>query len=175
MTSRVIYTDIPTLSKEYVPLGRRDQHSHLTILKLTSDSFHYDTDTYLHMNLINKNKTPSSGYVILLNNILSFYASSASKTIHNLLTGRVSVAVRVFISALRTRPSASGNTSMTLASGHDPLGREGSTIRVTSSFWTFLSGCNHFCLACSSGKYSLDHLFQNWSARNCICLHRRRT
>ena len=80
----------------------------------------------------------------------------------------------VRILALRTKPSLPTFVSSTNPIGHAPLGAHSSRIKTRSPRLTFGYGLNHFWRRHSSGKYSRNHRFQNWSTMYWTCLHRRR-
>ena len=82
----------------------------------------------------------------------------ASSRRHSFVTGRTSLEVLVFTSAVRTCASSPGNTLVTRPSNQRHLGK----FRLFSS---------HLWRCCNIGTYSRTHRDQKQLAMNCACLH----
>src|SRR4029434_8772405 len=112
-------------------------------------------------------------YTFLSNGIRNPGHSSDSRIWHSLVMSLSRTEVFVLSFTDRTRPLASGFVSSTLPNGQDPRGAVGSTTRTTSPTLRFLFSEVHFCLSCSSRRYSLVHLCQKRSAMYWTCFQRR--
>ena len=65
-------------------------------------------------------------------------------------------------STLRTTPSSSGKTEVTITNRHSPLNALMSCNMQISPTFTFLLVVCHFCRISKLGKKTLFHTFQNW-------------
>ena len=120
-------------------------------------------------------------YTSLLNNTLTFAQLfyflrntnnySAHSKRHKFVIGLNIAEFLVRTLHLRTCPSLLLITSVTLPSGHCPLGTLYSTTSTMSSTCTSLVSLRHFFRACRVAKYSFNYLFQNISAKYWICLN----
>ena len=95
----------------------------------------------------------------------------ASSRRHSFVTGRTSLEVLVFTSAVRTRASSPGNTLVTQPSNQRHLGRVLSTTRTRSFTAKFRLFSSHLWRCCNIGTYSRTHRDQKQLAMNCACLH----
>ena len=74
-------------------------------------------------------------------------------------------------STVRTSPSLPRTTLTTWPMRHCPLGNGSSTRSTRSPNSAFRRDLCHFCPSCKTGTYFLNHLFQKWSAKICVCRH----
>jgi len=87
---------------------------------------------------------------------------------HSFLTSLISTALAVLTRPLRTRPLLWGKHSSTSAFGQQPRGVLLSHNKTRAPGSKFGDAVHHFCLGCSKGRYSDNHLFQNLSASACV-------
>ena len=95
----------------------------------------------------------------------------ASSRRHNFVTGRKSLEVFVFTSAVRTCESSPRNTFVRRPSNQRHLGTVLSTTRTRSFTAKFRLFCSHFWRCCNVGMYSGIHWDQKQLAMNWACLH----
>ena len=77
----------------------------------------------------------------------------------------------VFTSTVRTSLSLPLTTRTIRPMRHCPLGKHSSISSTRSQISAFRLGFCHSCLSCKEGMYSLNHLYQKWSAKTCVCLY----
>ena len=95
----------------------------------------------------------------------------ASSRRHNFVTGRTSLELFVFTSAVRTHKSSPGNTLDIRPNNQRLLGTASSTTRTRSSTAKFCLFRSHLWRWCNVGTYSRIHRDQKQSAMNWTCLH----
>ncbi|CAI2737762.1 unnamed protein product [Dicrocoelium dendriticum] len=71
----------------------------------------------------------------------------------------------VLTTAVLTSPSPESVQLSITPNGHVPRELASEETKTTSPGLKFRLLCNHFCLDCNNGKYSLTHLFQNNAVR----------